>query len=868
MSLKEKKMRELYFLKCFRIARDRECESSLEEAEKVPQFMELNGFSNDTFYANVCVHAARACIEQGRDQSDPKCTSRKALHWIDKVAKFIGECIDLDSGTSLDFGLNLKTLNDFLVLLLKHNRKNDFQRWMEIGIKCSRNFPTAVTATIVLQSLDVFDQDKARQGVGSWGNSLNDIASNLGPEALTAEYSRLIQKHLKDSLGNMFPTLDSEAIDKIHASWAAGCSRLIQSHLQKGDTSRAIIVLKSMGKAGVCPDAGNFTQVIAAVAKQSSAKVAVLQATKLWLEMMSQRVFPNRRAYSAMLNAFVRAGLMPEAEAFFGFMAKEEDAEIAILRSDSLLDSLLQLSPYSKAFESQANQLVANFKAALELFDKPPMLLKEYASILLEKAIAQPNGARKCSVLCVKLIEELPDFPELDNPNKSTSFKKTLLNRLQTEFETAVKNLEEDGNPIASLDAELLRLHLDTIFLRVSCDKKIQLTAKSPEPHLWAIKKSFGGVKSYDDLLNEDSLKLVGEIVIGVEKKRLQKIRLTELCHFFTHLFLEKILSTKIIMDAVVNVLLSSNLPDVSTRLECVCVLLKGIKYFIPKERLQEYLVRLESLSQGALVPLRLRLLCQHIKGLPPTSTLPGRFRRKITDSSFSNGTSRQHMKHLALNSSLPGRFRELIDSSFSSNVPRQHDVVSFSILMNGYARKGDFLGAEGVLERMQRAGVSPNRVAFHMLLKAYSKAGRVVEALQVSDRMEKAGVGTDATTAAMLNKVVRRVRDRESPSPSGERQMEQHLPMNRRKRTLDEDNMKPSPADKKEAEAMRTEVTVHVPDGYLTVNTPAKDTVMKDSANDSSFFPNEADKEADTPASTKADPNKQEAGCKCCVVQ
>ncbi|KAJ1430057.1 hypothetical protein B484DRAFT_328647, partial [Ochromonadaceae sp. CCMP2298] len=53
-------------------------------------------------------------------------------------------------------------------------------------------------------------------------------------------------------------------------------------------------------------------------------------------------------------------------------------------------------------------------------------------------------------------------------------------------------------------------------------------------------------------------------------------------------------------------------------------------------------------------------------------------------------------------------------------------DVHSYSNLLNAHVRCNDLAGAEGVIARMTKDGISPNLVTLTILMKGFSEAGDV----------------------------------------------------------------------------------------------------------------------------------------------
>lgn len=77
------------------------------------------------------------------------------------------------------------------------------------------------------------------------------------------------------------------------------------------------------------------------------------------------------------------------------------------------------------------------------------------------------------------------------------------------------------------------------------------------------------------------------------------------------------------------------------------------------------------------------------------------------------------------------GKCASMKDAHRVFNSSKQHDVVSWSALIAGYARQGHCKMSLKCFDEMQQAGVQPNSVTFLSLLAACSHAGLVDEGLQ-----------------------------------------------------------------------------------------------------------------------------------------
>jgi pentatricopeptide repeat protein len=74
-------------------------------------------------------------------------------------------------------------------------------------------------------------------------------------------------------------------------------------------------------------------------------------------------------------------------------------------------------------------------------------------------------------------------------------------------------------------------------------------------------------------------------------------------------------------------------------------------------------------------------------------------------------------------------------------------DILSFSALVEAYARAGRPSEAASWLEAARQAGVEPNVVTFGTVAKGYAVAGDFAAAHRVLDGMEEAGVRPNTGT-------------------------------------------------------------------------------------------------------------------------
>jgi len=83
--------------------------------------------------------------------------------------------------------------------------------------------------------------------------------------------------------------------------------------------------------------------------------------------------------------------------------------------------------------------------------------------------------------------------------------------------------------------------------------------------------------------------------------------------------------------------------------------------------------------------------------------------------------------------------------------------LVTYNILMKGYASKGDFSRARSLLSEMRSAGLQPDQASFNCLMSAAVSTGNYDQVCKVFDEMQKSGLEADNFTLAILMRLVRK---------------------------------------------------------------------------------------------------------------
>jgi pentatricopeptide repeat protein len=93
-------------------------------------------------------------------------------------------------------------------------------------------------------------------------------------------------------------------------------------------------------------------------------------------------------------------------------------------------------------------------------------------------------------------------------------------------------------------------------------------------------------------------------------------------------------------------------------------------------------------------------------------------------------------------------RIKEAVEL-FYSMVEKGHkpDVVSYAIMLHGYATEGSLVDMNDFREQMVRDGVVPSLSVYNILIGAYAKCGKMDAAMLVFEDMLKHGVNPDQVT-------------------------------------------------------------------------------------------------------------------------
>ena len=81
------------------------------------------------------------------------------------------------------------------------------------------------------------------------------------------------------------------------------------------------------------------------------------------------------------------------------------------------------------------------------------------------------------------------------------------------------------------------------------------------------------------------------------------------------------------------------------------------------------------------------------------------------------------------------------------------HDVRTYNILINGYAKQRNTAGIEALFKRMLAANIRPTITTYNALVSSHVKSGRMDEAVRTVERAKSAGIAPDAWTFTSLMK-------------------------------------------------------------------------------------------------------------------
>jgi len=81
-------------------------------------------------------------------------------------------------------------------------------------------------------------------------------------------------------------------------------------------------------------------------------------------------------------------------------------------------------------------------------------------------------------------------------------------------------------------------------------------------------------------------------------------------------------------------------------------------------------------------------------------------------------------------------------------------NVVTYTTIIDGYVKAGDFNKAETVVKEMIVGGVMPNVVTYNTIIGGYVKAGDFDKAKDLIKEIEKEGIIPDEVTNRIMQKI------------------------------------------------------------------------------------------------------------------
>lgn len=159
------------------------------------------------------------------------------------------------------------------------------------------------------------------------------------------------------------------------------------------------------------------------------------------------------------------------------------------------------------------------------------------------------------------------------------------------------------------------------------------------------------------------------------------------------------------------------------------------------RQKCQQLFARIEALHGSGTASYRALVMCALGEGNIDEA------RRMLEVAMEDEGTANKTMCTAIMNQILSylcrhNRVEEAVDMwNECEKKATEADRFTYSIMMDGYALRGDAAGAEGVMEEMVQSGMRPDEACHRALLKAYQIGGHVNKAVMYAEWMIRSGL-------------------------------------------------------------------------------------------------------------------------------
>ncbi|KAL0315980.1 UNVERIFIED_CONTAM: Pentatricopeptide repeat-containing protein, mitochondrial [Sesamum radiatum] len=90
-------------------------------------------------------------------------------------------------------------------------------------------------------------------------------------------------------------------------------------------------------------------------------------------------------------------------------------------------------------------------------------------------------------------------------------------------------------------------------------------------------------------------------------------------------------------------------------------------------------------------------------------------------------------------------KYREMVDKKV------ELDIISYTILIDGFSKDGNVERAVGFLYKMRKDGLEPNLISYTAIILGFCKKGKLDEAFAIFNMLERLGIQADEFTYAIL---------------------------------------------------------------------------------------------------------------------